>query len=187
MKKNTTKTVVRVHWAWNDEKEERWLGRMAQEGWHLTAPRGFFYRFEKGAPAECVFRLDYQSLRKFDRREYLGLFKDAGWEFVGEFSNWYYFRTSIGPGPAPEIHTDLESRMAKYRRLLGVLVIVSAVVWAPLLTSLDEHRQPHFLWNFVRGLQFTCSFLMAYAIIRIAIKIHQLKRERQRRKISCAS
>jgi len=187
MKHDTTKTVFRVHWAWNDDKEERWLGRMAQEGWHLTAPRGFFYRFEKGAPAECVFRLDYQSLRKFDRREYLGLFKDAGWEFVGEFSNWYYFRTSIGPGPAPEIHTDLESRMAKYRRLLGVLVIVSAVVWAPLLTSLDEHRQPHFLWDFVRGLQFTCSFLMAYAIIRIAIKIHQLKRERQRRKISCAS
>jgi hypothetical protein len=185
MKNNMTKTVFRVYWAWNDEKEERWLGRMAKEGWHLTAPRGVFYRFEKGASAEYVFRLDYQSPRKFDRREYLGLFKDAGWDFVGEFGNWYYFRTPSGPGPAPEIHTDLESRMAKYRRLLGFLVIICGAVWAPLLTtSWGEHRNPHFFWYFARGLQFTCSFLMTYAIIRIFIKIHQLKKDRQRRKIS---
>jgi hypothetical protein len=110
------------------------------------------------------------------------LFKDAGWEFVGEFGNWYYFRTPGRPGPVPEIHTDPESRMAKYRRLLGFLVLISGAVWAPLfITSLGDYRHPHFFWYFTRGLQFAGSFLLAYAIVRIFIRIQQIKKDRQRK------
>ena len=31
-----TKTVHRVIFAWEDEKEERWLEEMSMQGWHLT-------------------------------------------------------------------------------------------------------------------------------------------------------
>jgi len=42
-----------------------------------TSP-GLVYRFEKSEPADLVYRMDFQSLRKTDIKEYLGLFKDAG-------------------------------------------------------------------------------------------------------------
>jgi len=170
------KTVFRVFWAWNDDKEEHWLRRMAQAGWHLVRPRGFFYRFEKGDPADIVYRLDYQNPGKSGRTEYLNLFKDAGWEHVAEFSNWHYFRIPAGDGPPPEIHTDTESRIAKYRRLLGILGIIMIAVWVPVLTNLREHRQPDLLWGVIRGVQITCAFIMAYAIVRLGLKIRQLKK-----------
>jgi len=175
------KTVFRLYWAWNDDKEERWLRRMAQAGWHLVRPRGFFYRFEKGDPADIVFRLDYQGPSKSDRREYLGLFKDAGWEHVAEFSNWHYFRIAAGDGPAPEIHTDVESRIAKYRRLLGLLAIIMLAVWVPVLTSHPEKQHPLLFWGIVRGLQVTCAIFMGYAIIRLGLKIRRLSKGRPER------
>lgn len=174
----TTKTVFRIHWAWNDDKEERWLGRMAKEGWHLTAPRGFYYRFEKGAPADMVYRLDYQSPSRSDRKEYLGLFKDAGWEYAGQFSNWYYFRTKAGDGQASEIHTDPESRIAKYRRLLALLVIIFIAMWTQVMTSIGQHRNPHGFWSAIRGLQVAITILMAYVVIRLLIKIERIKKGR---------
>lgn len=91
MNEKSIKKIFKIHWAWNDDKEERWLEKMSQEGWHLTSP-SFVYRFEKGDPADMVYRMDFQSLRKTDIKEYLGLFKDAGWEHVGRFGAWYYLK-----------------------------------------------------------------------------------------------
>jgi hypothetical protein len=179
MNAKARKTVLRAYWAWNNEKEERWLARMARDGWHLTAARGFFYRFEKGEPADVVYRMDYQSPGKFERKEYLGLFKDAGWEHVGEFGNMYYFRTKVGDGQAPEIHTDPESKIAMYRRMLGLFVIVTAVVWAPLMTSIGQDRHPHGLWHAIRGVQIATMFIMGYCAVRIALKIGRIKKNRR--------
>ncbi len=38
-------------WAWQDDKEERWLEEMSERGLHLVSP-GYFgrYEFEKGQP-----------------------------------------------------------------------------------------------------------------------------------------
>src|SRR4030065_2199891 len=77
MKTKNRKTVIRLYWAWNDNREERWLNRMAREGWHLTAPRGVFYTFEKGEPADIVYRLGFQTLRRPKRQEQPGPFKVA--------------------------------------------------------------------------------------------------------------
>ena len=177
----TTKTVFRFFWAWNDDKEERWLGRMAVQGWHLTAPRGFFYRFAKGAPADMVYRLDYQNPGKSGRNEYLGLFKDSGWAYVGEFANWFYFRAKAGDGPLPEIYTDLESRIAKYRRLLGFLVIILIMVWTQVITSFGRPKNPGAFWHAIRVFQFAVTVLMAYAVVRLLMKITRIKKGREGR------
>lgn len=176
MSEKKTKTVIRAFWAWNSEKEERWLGSMAGQGWRLVAPRGVSYKFERAEPADVVFRLDYQNPKKTERAEYLGLFRDAGWEHAGEFAGWHYFRTPAGDGPPPEIHTDPESRMAMYRRLLGFLSIIFIAVWIPFFTNL---RNPHVsggFWTAVRGFQGIIVILYVYALARIGLKIRELKR-----------
>jgi len=178
MNEKTRTTVFRVYGAWNNEGEERWLGRMARSGWHLTAPRGVYYRFVKGVPADIVYRLDYQRPAKGDLDEYLGLFRDAGWEHVGEFGNWHYFRIRAGQGHAPEIHTDPESKIAMFRRLLGFLAIVGIAVWVPFMTSLADHGRPHSPWHSIRGIQIAILAFFVYAVFRIALKIGRLKKDR---------
>jgi len=110
-------------WAWQDEKEEAWLSEMAREGLHLEAVSLGRYKFQKGEPADYVYRLDYQSLRSKDKESYLQLFEDTGWEHVGEMSGWRYFRIQAGEGEVPEIFRDAESKMGKYQRVMIYLVI----------------------------------------------------------------
>jgi hypothetical protein len=176
MNEKSIKKIFKIHWAWNDDKEERWLEKMSREGWHLTSP-GFVYRFEKGEPADMVYRMDFQSLRKTDIKEYLGLFKDAGWEHVGRFGAWYYFRTKASGGQVPEIHTDYESRIAKYQRVMYLLVIFFAVIWSQVLTTLNQHRDPHAFWYAVKAVQIIISILMGYAVARLFLKINKIKKE----------
>lgn len=178
MREKTQKTVLRAYGAWNNEGEERWLSGMARKGWHLTAPRAVFYRFAKGGPADVVYRLDYRNPAKGERDEYLGLFKDAGWEHVGEFGNWHYFRIPAGAGSTPEIHTDPESKIAMFRRLLAALAVVSVALWVPLLTGLADRSRPHTYWFSIRGFQIAVLALLVYAIVRIALKIKRLRKER---------
>jgi amino acid permease len=121
--------------------------------------------------------MDFQSLRKSDIKEYLGLFKDAGWEHVGRFGAWYYFRTKASGGQVPEIHTDYESRIAKYQRVIYLLIIFFAVIWSQVLTTLNQHRDPHAFWYAVKAVQIIISILMGYAVARLFLKINKIKKE----------
>lgn len=181
MSEKEIKTVFRVHWAWNDDKEERWLENMARQGWHLERSRGLYYRFEKGEPAEMVYRMDYQGLRGSERKEYMGLFKDVGWEHVGEFGGWQYFRTRAGDGPVPEIYTDPQSRIAKYRRLLAFLMIILVVVWTQVIISWGRPHDSHDFWYSIRVIQIAMTVLMAYAVVRLAAKIRKIRKQDSRK------
>jgi hypothetical protein len=110
-------------WAWNDDKEEQWLGEMSRQGLHLQQAAAFGqYTFEQGEPRECAYRLDFvtQANKKTD---YYQLFRDAGWEHVGEMSGWQYWRKEIVDGKVPEIFTDNASKVQKYQRLIGLLIL----------------------------------------------------------------
>lgn len=109
-------------WPWEDEKQEAWLGEMSLNGWHLRAVHLLCsYSFEKGRPTSYVYRLDYYQGKASALTEYLQIFQDAGWEYLGELSNWRYWRKPAAKGESAEIFTDRQSKIEKYRRLLGVL------------------------------------------------------------------
>ena len=80
-------------WAWQDDKEEEWLSDMSKQGLHLSKP-GFFgrYEFEQGEPRNYVYRMDFMTGKKDQKDTYLQMFTDAGWEHLGEFGSWQYFR-----------------------------------------------------------------------------------------------
>jgi len=166
----------RIFWAWQDEEEEAWLREMAQQGWHLLQP-GFlgFFTFQQGEPSDMVYRLDYIT-SKFDRADYLQLFKDSGWEFVGEMMGWQYFRKKARPGEDPQIFTDPESKIQKYRRLLAYFIIFLPI-WIVLLNSLGDI--PYGYANFIVALFFIfITLIWGYIFIRIILRIQQLNRLR---------
>lgn len=109
----------RWFWPWQDEKEEAWLEDMSREGWHLQSVKPLCkYTFVMGEPVPYVYRLDYYRDQQTRFQEYMQIFGDAGWEYVGELSNWRYWRKPQVNGEATEIYSDRESKIIKYRRLL---------------------------------------------------------------------
>jgi hypothetical protein len=126
----------RRFWAWQDEREEAWLGEMSRNGRHLFE-FGFpgLYYFRKGEPKDYVYRLDFQTSRMKDREAYLQLFRDAGWEHLGNMSAWECFRKEAGPGGKTEIFTDPESKIEKYQRVLRALVIFFPILFILFSTS----------------------------------------------------
>ena len=133
----------RWFWPWQDAKEEAWLESMAQEGWHLAAVSlPCVYHFRKGEARRYAYRLDYMPDYKAKLVEYKQLFQDAGWEYIGEMSNWRYWRKQVVEGETAEIFTDPESKIKKYQRLLSYMGFILV-----LLVFLGRQMFVHNTWN----------------------------------------
>ena len=118
---------LRWYWAWQEERETAWLEQMSRGGWHLEAYAFGWYRFRRGEPRDCLYRLDFDPYAGKRWDEYLGIFRDAGWDHVLRWGSWHYFRAERGKAFSDEIYTDRESRIVKYRRLLAIVVLTMLV------------------------------------------------------------
>ncbi|HNT75424.1 MAG TPA: DUF2812 domain-containing protein [Anaerolineae bacterium] len=161
-------------WAWQDDKEEAWLTQMSREGWHL-ASLGFpgFYNFTVGEPSHYVYRLDFFTETK-DYTHYLQLFKDAGWEHLGRWGGWQYFRILAQEGESPEIYTDPDSKVQKYRRLLAFLIVFLPVWNVVILRNLGSsvHEVLQFI-SFVAYIAFMTIYIIA--VMQLIRRIKALK------------
>jgi hypothetical protein len=123
----TIRERYRWFWPWQDEKEEGWLEEMSQTGWHLKYVHlPCVYGFERGEPSRYSYRLDYMLSNKNKFNEYLQIFQDAGWEYLGEMSNWRYWRKTVLNDEPQEIFTDRESKIKKYQRMLIIMAFFLA-------------------------------------------------------------
>lgn len=165
---------VRFFGAWQDEKEEAWLEEMAGRGYHLEQV-GFplVYGFVEGQPRQMAYRLDYTSLKKKDRADYYQLFQDAGWERVGEIGGWQYFRKAVEEGERAEIYTDNRSKVAKYQRVLLLLIVLMPVYTAVFSTVEFEG----FFMQILQGIMFVIMMLYIYTVFHLIRRIGELKED----------
>jgi len=173
-----TITKFKWFWTWQDEAEENWLQKMSRRGYHLSSV-GLpgFYTFSVAEPRNYVYRLDYQWFRKKDKAEYLQLFQDAGWEHIGEMSAWQYFRKEVKSTETNEIFTDVESKIAKYRRVLTYLGFFYFILMMLIVTQRTSIDESYPWWgNIPQVIIFVVLLLFTYAIIRLAIRIRQLRK-----------
>lgn len=133
----TTTNRWRYFFVYEDPKQEAWLEEQARRGLHLIRPGLFRFAFVQGEPREEKYRLDFQTLRGTAREEYLALFRDAGWEFLGQVANRYYFRARPD-ALTPEIFTDVDSRKERIRRQMRFAGVVTALLG--LQTSIGVSR-----------------------------------------------
>ena len=122
-----TTTRWRYFFAHEDAKQEAWLEAQARRGLRLMKPGLFTFTFAEGAPADEKYRLDFQLLRGAARQEYLGLFRDAGWKFLGQVANRYYFRARPD-ALSPEIFSDADSRKDRIRRQMRFAAGLTALL-----------------------------------------------------------
>jgi len=165
----------RWFWAWQDEAEEDWLSEMSAQGYHMQTSHGLgLYTFNRGEPAGYTYRLDYLAASKQEAETYYQLFADAGWEFIGAMAGWQYFRIPTPPGETPEIYSDPQSKVRKYERLVGTLVIflpifiVFFVVWDDAL--------PPYIGVPLTLIMVGIMILYVFAMLKLFQRINQLKR-----------
>ena len=170
----TTLKQFRWFWAWEDEKEEAWLRDMAQKGWHFKSvalPGN--YTFEQGEPKDYIFKLDYLTDHK-DMLNYIQIFQDAGWDYMGEMNNWQYFRKEVVNGEVPDIYSDNESKMKKYQRIMTLLVVFLPIMMINL-RNLSGETDPFF--QALTFIFFLFFILYSYGIIRLGMRMIKLKKK----------
>ena len=168
-------TQFKWFWAWDDDKEEKWLEDMSRNGWHLENPGlPCVYHFIKGEPRDYSYRLDFRTGSFKSLQEYLQICRDAGWEMLGRMSSWYYFRKECHGGEKPEFFSDKDSKVQKYRRL-----IIFLVVFLPIMLNGTRIIFAHEASWFFTGIGIVYVFLLlvwTYAIIRLLLRVSQLKK-----------
>jgi hypothetical protein len=180
MREKTTKTAFRAFLDSSGQKEELWLSEMARQGWFLKSIPVLFYRFKKGQPGDWVYRIDYRGGARVNRPEYLGLFKDAGWEFAASSAGRYYFRTKRGQGSVPEIFTDKDSRVSLYRRIVAGSTTLLVIMLMDVYSMLINHRHRNWFSVFMLVLLSALALLFAFQLVQIMARIKRIKKGQAR-------
>ncbi len=162
-----TKTLRKIFWAWEFEKEERWLNQMAQEGWALQNAGFSTFTFEKCEPGEYIVRMAMLD----DSSNFKEFMEEMDAEKVGACMRWVYFRRKAALGTF-EMFSDIDSRVAHLDRIgkqLSVICLANIIIG---LTSISGGHD----FAFVNLL---CAALLAYGLGRIHGKKESLELERQ--------
>lgn len=171
-----TRTIreFRWFWAWDDDKEEDWLREKSNQGFHLIkVSLPGIYTFEEGLHKDYVYRLDYSpDIKK--KEDYLNLFCDAGWVYLGSQNYWQYFRKEVTGSMEPEIFTDNESKTIKYKRIISLLAAILPLTVVNLINCIDRADQP--FWLFLSGFFSFFMILIAYGLWKLFRRIKEIKR-----------
>ncbi len=113
MAAQSKKTVIRFFTIADYEEEEAWLHNQHRNGYKLVKmiPPCFFI-FEQCTPEDVAYQLDYKN--NVQTGSYFQMFRDYGWEYIGQCFGWRYFRKPLsgtGAEQDSEIFSDSESRM----------------------------------------------------------------------------
>lgn len=118
------------------EKEEKWLGEMAKQGWELSGI-SCGYEFRQTIPNNTIIKIDYRTFKKnSDFEDYLTLFRDSGWEHITgtKVSGAQYFK-KVNESDDNDIFSDTPSKAARYKRLSNLWLSI-AISYIPIFTAL---------------------------------------------------
>ncbi|MUK89245.1 DUF2812 domain-containing protein [Ornithinibacillus sp. L9] len=110
----------RVFLASNLEKEEQWLTEMSRKGLHLKKYRFCMYYFDENLNESYIYQTDF---RPDAEEEYFQLYRDAGWQHVGNALNlFHYFRTEADQSGIKKLYSDAESIKDSYKRMISFYI-----------------------------------------------------------------
>lgn len=161
----------KLWFVWQDEEHQQWLQQMAAQGLHFRGTNVLcLHTFERGAPADVVYRWDVRYLPL--KRDYRQLFEDAGWELVTSTVGWRCWRKSRKHGAGTEIFTTGNDHAAKYLRvirLLGLVVAAEAAFYWLLPARL--HATEEMAWGMFVG----TAVVGLYALAKLSRRMKEVQ------------
>ena len=162
---NEHKTVHKLFWVWDFEKEERWLNKLAMEGWALENAGFCTYTFVRSEPGEYIIRIEMSK-----NADYRSFVEGLGAEYVGGCFNWFYFRRKAELGTF-DLFSDIDSRIGHLDRIgkmLWLLCLANILIGLSCISS----------GNYYAFLNLLCAALLSYGLGRIHGKKEALESER---------
>lgn len=115
------------------EKEEQWLEKMADAGYHLQ--NTFLgYQFQRGEPEVATIKIDFRRFgKKEDFIDYCTMFEDSGWKHLAGTKSYgiQYFK-KIDETAGDDIFSDNNSKATRYKRYANMFFEM-AICYLPLL------------------------------------------------------
>jgi membrane protein YdbS with pleckstrin-like domain len=90
-------------------------------------------------------------------------------------SSWHYFRKEAREGESPEIFTDVESKVAKYKRVLTYLAFFALIIIVVMSRNV-WFEYPYSWWFIVRAMYLFLTVGLIYSIIKLLLRIRHLRR-----------
>lgn len=147
-----TKTELRFFSVPQWKKEEKYLREQHRNGWKFIKVNGLgLYHFQRCEPKDMVYQLDYNPDSTLQKREYIQMFRDCGWEYLQNYVGYSYFRKAASEmdGTEEEIFCDDSSRLDMMMRvfkgrmipLLTVffLIIIPQIIQQSLINTPFSH------------------------------------------------
>ena len=175
-----TKTIHKIFWAWQYEKEEQWLNQMSNQGYMLTHVGFFCYTFEYDPENTYQYQLELlEHLPNHPKSQaYIAFLEETGISYVGSIFFWAYFRK-----PADQkgfcLYSDSSSRLLYFVRLakfflpLGLANFIIGAVNVSLY-----FKNTSAVFNLCAGsLNLLLSAFVAYFVVKLLIKYKKIKQE----------
>lgn len=175
------KTIRRIFWAWEFDKEIKWINEMAAIGLNLTDVGIGRYVFEEGLPGEYQYRVELlENLPTHPESEqYIRFMEETGAEYVTSINRWVYFRKKATDEPF-ELYSDIDSRIAHLRRVnILLLVILAMEIVAGVLNlvlGIANDMQVNTIMGFI---PLILAVFIVPGVIRTVTKLTRLKKERE--------
>lgn len=111
-------------------REEEWLSKQAEEGWHLVDTDGSTYEFEQGQKGPWVYRTD-DFKKDDDPNTYLDKYTARGWKFVCRTKHRVYMKQKkVGRSLDTSVFTPDEDRFKFAKSLITADTIRMIPVYA---------------------------------------------------------
>lgn len=174
--------MFRWFWAWDFDKEEKWLNEMAAQGLALVSVGFCTYSFENCLPGEYQVRLELlENLPGNAQSErYIEFLEDTGAEYVGNVMRWVYFRKPARDG-AFDLFSDNASRIAHLNRMLALLGAIGLMEFSMALNNLSLYFGQHRAQSvnlFAAILLAAVGCLIGFGFWRVARIKRRLQKER---------
>ena len=174
------KTIKKLFFLWEFDKEEKWLNEMAAKGLALVSVGFCKYEFEDCVPGEykvCLQLLD-KAPKHPEMQKYIEFMEETGAKHVGSFTRWVYFRKKASEGDF-ELFSDNASRV-KY--LSSILSFIALIVGLNLYIGLYNIFVVFFLhspFNYIGLLNLAVALFGIPGTIKLWKKRNRMKQESQ--------
>ena len=110
------------------EKDMALFKKMSKQGWHMSGTLLWWYRFEKGEPADYDYASNMESKVTKDM---LALYKESGWLPIVACDGIQIFRATEGATP---IFSDLDSEIEALEEVKRN-TLKSGIIWSMALVA----------------------------------------------------
>lgn len=171
--------IHKAFWAWNYEKEEKWLNEMSAKGLQLVSTSLFTYIFEEGPTREYHYRLELLNHVPSHPESiaYIRFLEETGVEYIGSIMRWVYFRKKVADGEF-DLYSDLSSKIKHYKLISNLLLTVTPINVFAMIGNFSSFAASRNSANLISGiLSLSVSLLLGLGFLKLVRKTKHLKKQ----------